>query len=574
LLLKAVVVVRAAPHQHIPGRLLIMGGSLAAVAAPAPASASLITTSTASGRASGRYTHTRSLEADYVVETKVVGSGLSGPVRLATSRRDGQQVAIKSLKKRGLSAKRLAELKNEAEVYLSLDHPHVARLERIYETPEEAQLVMEYMEGGELYDRLAERTLYTEAAAAEATHQMLLAVAYLHGQGIAHRDLKLENFLYERRDTDHLKIIDFGFAKCMDHHTKMSQACGSIHYVAPEVLEHAYTEQADLWSLGVIAFMLLMGAPPFSGSDDEVLRKIRKAEVHWSSRAQKVSGPARDFLQQLLTADPKRRPSANLALEHEWLRCRSKCDQLVIDDGILNNLKLFARASQFKRSVLYMMVWSTSTEDRMQLRRHFLAIDHNNSGTISLTEFRAVLGRHLSLEAGEVELLFRSLDIGHNDEIEYSEFLAAAMQGQLQVHEGMLRTTFARFDGNGDGLIDREELACILGGTFSTAELEELIQEADTSGDGKLDYEEFLAYLRRPEEAGARQEKRRTTEEKLSMVIDSMRSAESMQSCFEDEADLAMGKKTSRLPAFPEPPPLCSFQKLPTLLRRAGRALV
>merc|ERR1712211_76117 len=108
----------------------------------------------------------------------------------------------------------------------------------------------ELMEGGELYDRLHRQRRYTEEDAAGTARQMLLAVAYLHNQSVVHRDLKLENFLYERSDSDHLKLIDFGFAKHWDHREKMSKACGSIQYVAPEVLGHAYTEKADIWSLG------------------------------------------------------------------------------------------------------------------------------------------------------------------------------------------------------------------------------------------------------------------------------------------------------------------------------------
>merc|ERR1719382_913544 len=139
---------------------------------------------------------------------------------------------------------------------------------------------------------------------------MLLAVAYLHAHRIAHRDLKLENFLYERKDTSHLKIIDFGFAKFTDRSATMSQACGSIHYVAPEVLAHAYTEKADMWSIGVIVYMLLTGSPPFHGSDDEVLRKIKAGTPHWSSRFQRLSDSAKSFVKGLIVLDPNTRMSA------------------------------------------------------------------------------------------------------------------------------------------------------------------------------------------------------------------------------------------------------------------------
>jgi calcium-dependent protein kinase len=471
-----------------------------------------------------RYTTSRTLETDYRIEPKVVGSGMSGPVRLATGRGDDRKYAVKSFKKTGMSARKREELKSEAEIYLSLDHPHVARLEMVYETDEDLHLVMEYMAGGELYDRLAARKQYTEEAAAEATHQMLLAVSYLHAHRIAHRDLKLENFLYMSQDSTHLKIIDFGFAKFTEQSTKMSQACGSIHYVAPEVLAHAYTEKADMWSIGVIAYMLLTGGPPFHGTDDEVLRKIKTASVHWSSRYHKLSTPAKDFLQKLLVLDPAKRLSAQEALDHPWIKGRHDSEETPIDKGTLESLRSFANASQFRRNVFSMMAWSMSAEDRMELRKQFLSIDTDKAGTIALKDFKCVLAKRFGVDDAEAEEIFKSLDTDNNDEIEYTEFLAAALLGHVKVHENILRQTFVRFDRDGDGKIDCEELHTVLGDTFSLADIEELLREADTSGDGKLDYDEFLAYFHKPEpEAGPRSKRRQHTE-KLGLVIDHLRS--------------------------------------------------
>merc|ERR1719454_2742590 len=154
----------------------------------------------------GRYTTQRSLHSDYTLEMRgnkprVIGNGLSGPVHLATGR-DGKQYAVKSFKKQQLDSNASSDLKREVEIYLSLDHPHIARLEQVYETKEEAHLVMELMAGGELYERLTSEKMYTEEAAARTLHQMLLAVAYLHAHKVCHRDLKLENFLYESQDHD------------------------------------------------------------------------------------------------------------------------------------------------------------------------------------------------------------------------------------------------------------------------------------------------------------------------------------------------------------------------------------
>lgn len=517
-----------------------------------------------------RYSSTRTLEQDYELETRVVGTGMNGPVRLATGKGDGRKHAVKSFRKTGLSSRKRKELKSEAEIYLSLDHPHVARLEMVYETDRDLHLVMEYMSGGELYDRLAKQRQYTEEAAADACHQMLLAVAYLHAHHIAHRDLKLENFLYEAPNSNHLKIIDFGFAKFWDVHTTMSQACGSIHYVAPEVLRHSYTGKADMWSLGVIAWMLLTGSPPFNGSEDVVLHKIKNCSIHYSSRFDRLSMLAKNFLLSLLVLDPDERLSAQAALEHPWIRSRHEYKETPIDMGILRSLRSYAHTSQFRRNLLSMMAWSLSTEDRAELRSQFLLMDKDNKGTITPEDLQTIMKENFQIDAAEARFLFESMDTDQNDEIEYSEFLAAALVGHVKVHEDVLRQTFCRFDSDGNGKIDYDELHALLGDSFSEADIKELIKEVDTNGDGQIDYDEFLAYFYRMDSEAegptTRSDRRRKHTEQLGSVIDRMLIRHCGTEDFKQEQQPASTRKSwiMRSKTAPTPSPGSS---LPTLLR-------
>eukprot|EP00401_Gymnodinium_catenatum_P009775 CAMPEP_0117556844 /NCGR_PEP_ID=MMETSP0784-20121206/52019_1 /TAXON_ID=39447 /ORGANISM="" /LENGTH=287 /DNA_ID=CAMNT_0005354133 /DNA_START=120 /DNA_END=979 /DNA_ORIENTATION=- len=259
---------------------------------------------------------------DYeVYPHKVLGEGCSGAVVLARGRLDGHLKKISTKKVKDKAA--LQQLASEVEIYLALDHPHIAALHDVYETDKEIMLLTEYCEGGELYAKLYIAGTYTESDAAHATREMLLSIGYLHAHSIVHRDLKLENFLYTSRSPGSpLKLIDFGFAKLWDPSTLMMATCGSIAYVSPDVLRgHGYTSKCDLWSLGVIVFMLLAGYPPFHGSDALMRGFILHGKVDWSHkrRWKHVSANAIDFVRSLLTWDPSKRLDAQQALRHRWI---------------------------------------------------------------------------------------------------------------------------------------------------------------------------------------------------------------------------------------------------------------
>merc|ERR1740130_277817 len=183
--------------------------------------------------------------------------------------------AVKDFQLRGITPDKMQELEGECEIFLSMDHPHVARLVDGYRSKDKLSLVMECMEGGELYDRVLKKKKFAEKDVADASYQMLLAINYIHQRNIVHRDIKLENFLYESQESDHLKLIDFGFSKVWDPSIRMKMSCGTLAYVAPEVLAKNYTEKCDMWSLGVVIFILLVGYMPFSGDEKIQMRKIR-----------------------------------------------------------------------------------------------------------------------------------------------------------------------------------------------------------------------------------------------------------------------------------------------------------
>ncbi|CAK9063963.1 Calcium-dependent protein kinase 4 (PfCDPK4), partial [Durusdinium trenchii] len=271
----------------------------------------------------GRYHRAleRQLQDDYELGDKVLGTGCSGKVLQATSKATGATAAVKCLSLVGISDKAKRELENEVELFLSMDHPRVARLMDVYETEGRLSLVMECMEGGELFTRVMDREVFPEKDAAHTAWQMLLALNYIHSHGIVHRDIKLENFMYARKDTDHLKLIDFGLSKVWEPNTKMEASCGTLGYIAPEVLNKTYSSKCDLWSLGVIVYILLSGCMPFAGSEYHQITCIMSGmydmeDEEWTC----ISRSAKDFVKKLLVVDVADRMSAEQALAHEWIK--------------------------------------------------------------------------------------------------------------------------------------------------------------------------------------------------------------------------------------------------------------
>jgi calcium-dependent protein kinase len=450
---------------------------------------------------SGRYHRSpKKLEDDYTRETKVLGSGYNGQVHMATNQ-SGQKFAVKGFKLHGVGREKKEELESEAEIFLQMDHPHVARLVDVYETDEQLDLVMECMSGGELFKRVTEKKRFTERDAAEAAWQMIVAVNYIHSHGIVHRDIKLENYLYEKEDGDHLKLIDFGFSKIWAPNTKMALSCGTLAYVAPEVLGRSYTSKCDLWSLGVTIFIVLFGYMPFTGTEEAQVRKIKdgrftKKKDVWS----RVSTKAQDLVEKLLVVDPEKRLSAQQALEHPWIAERDqmhlKAEEAALNQEAVESLVKFGQISNFRKACLSMMAWSLSVEERSQIRDAFLAIDKDRSGAITIQEFKSVLEDKFHITDDNVMESFMALDTTHADEIHYTEFLAAMVSSRIQLHDDLLKATFRRFDTENHGYITVKDLREVLGDHFEGDEVDKMIAEADVSHDGKIDYSEWIQYLR------------------------------------------------------------------------------
>uniref|UniRef100_A0A3P9LSY7 Calcium/calmodulin-dependent protein kinase 1Da n=1 Tax=Oryzias latipes TaxID=8090 RepID=A0A3P9LSY7_ORYLA len=253
---------------------------------------------------------------------EVLGTGAFSEVVLAQEKLSGRMFAVKCIPKKALKGKE-SSIENEIAVLRKIKHENIVALEDIYESPDHLYLIMQLVSGGELFDRIVEKGFYTEKDASTLIRQVLDAVNYLHKLGIVHRDLKPENLLYfNPQDESKIMISDFGLSKMEGSGDVMSTACGTPGYVAPEVLaQKPYSKAVDCWSIGVIAYILLCGYPPFyDENDSKLFEQILKADYEFDAPYwDDISDSAKDFISCLMEKDPAKRFTCEQALRHPWI---------------------------------------------------------------------------------------------------------------------------------------------------------------------------------------------------------------------------------------------------------------
>ncbi|KAH3840272.1 calcium/calmodulin-dependent protein kinase type IV-like isoform X2 [Dreissena polymorpha] len=287
----------------------------------------------------------RAFEDMYTVQ-KELGSGATSKVFKCTHNGTGQPWAVKIINKK-VDRKVVS---TEIGILLKIKHENVIRMKEIYETPTQILLVLELVTGGELFERIVNRGHYCERDAALAVKEMLVGVKYLHENGIIHRDLKPENLLYESSAAEaKLKIADFGLSKIIGAQVTTNTVCGTPGYCAPEVVKgRLYSTQVDLWSIGVIAYILLCGYEPFYHDDEQQMyKKIVKGDYEFDSPYwDNITTNAKDLISKLLKVNVKERLTADEALRHPWVRGIAASGEHM--DYAQNNIKKFNARRKMK----------------------------------------------------------------------------------------------------------------------------------------------------------------------------------------------------------------------------------
>ncbi|KAK6143322.1 hypothetical protein DH2020_023670 [Rehmannia glutinosa] len=386
----------------------------------------------------------------YILGHKL-GQGQFGTTYLCTEISTGIEYACKSISKRKLISKEdVEDVRREIQIMHHLaGHKNIVTIKGAYEDPLYVHIVMELCGGGELFDRIIQRGHYSEQKAAELTKIIVGVVEACHSLGVMHRDLKPENFLLVNKDDDFsLKAIDFGLSVFFKPGQIFTDVVGSPYYVAPEVLLKHYGPEADVWTAGVILYILLSGVPPF-----------------WAG--------------------------------HPWICENGVAPDRALDPAVLSRLKQFSAMNKLKKMALRVIAESLSEEEIAGLREMFMAMDTDNSGAITFDELKAGLRKYGStLKDTEIRDLMDAADVDNSGTIDYGEFIAATVHLNKLEREEHLWAAFQYFDKDGSGYITVDELqqACVEHGMTDVL-LDDIIKEVDQDNDGRIDYGEFVAMM-------------------------------------------------------------------------------
>ena len=431
---------------------------------------------------------------EYELKDKL-GEGAYGCVYKVQQKTTNYLRAVKAIKKKNVD---YDEFNNEIEVLKAIDHPNIIKLFDCYQDKRYYYMVEEYCSGGDLFDYIQKEKYFTENKAGSIFNQLLSAVNHLHKKSIVHRDLKPENIvLIETKNKEvFIKLIDFGTSITIKG-KNLTQELGTIYYIAPEVFMNNYNEKADIWSCGIILYTMLCGHPPFCGNKENIIKsKILHSKLVFPSKEFKnVSVGAIEYIKSLLSYNPDKRPTAEEALNNEWLTSIINQGNKKLSEYIISNLiKFRSTVGLQKATVSFLTNQISINEEIKKLKEEFDKIDINKDGEISKEELVKCLEVLYPSEEAKLraEQIFKEIDFNDDGSINFSEFLTVNIKKEKLLNEETLDNAFKMFDIDGNGYITIDELKKTMPLEItSKSGWKELVSEVDKDGDYQISFKEF-----------------------------------------------------------------------------------
>jgi len=450
------------------------------------------------------HSSTSSFDYHYHLLSITLGKGAFCEVRKCQHKRTGVIRAVKIIDKHGLDEVTTDNFAGEVEILKKLDHPNIMRVFEVYDESRYYYMVMECCTGRELFEMLTTSERIYEEQAADIMSQLFSAVTYLHSMNVVHRDLKPENILVSQiADSPrcHVTIIDFETAALLDVQHQLTGSFGTVYYMAPEVLEGRYNEKCDLWSLGVILYILLSGKPPFDGDTERHIARSIKAmvlrfeEEEWEY----VSEDAKDLVEKLLEKNISQRISAKEAVNHPWIKAHRHTTPPARASSVLAHLRSFHRLTKLKSAVhTFILTQFLDQRHLAELREVFNHMDGDHDGVVQPADLLRTYKELYPLEDAEerVREVMARMD-GNRGGLNYTEFLRMTIDRKEVLNRDNLRKAFEMFDGDGNGFVASDEVREWLddGLHMAPGVIDELIRQMDKDGDGRLvlqDFEDLL----------------------------------------------------------------------------------
>ena len=447
---------------------------------------------------------------DYTI-IKELGSGSFATVHLVEHKTTKVVRAMKAIKKgTGLEDEdNEEEIINEINILMKMDHPNIVKIFGFYITSNYYYLITEYCEGGSLFDLIINnKGPFTEIQASYIMHQIFSVVNYCHKMKIIHRDLKPENILVNKNENGfvQIKVCDFGTSLMFNRGDVQEELVGSIYYIAPEVLKKKYNSKCDLWSCGVIMYILLTGVPPFGGNNNRTIVAKILGHDYDKNLLQKRCRACKELIGLLLERDINKRIRADTALKHKWFQIykskeiRVDVDPQAIEQCIIN-LKKYKKSSEIQEVALAYLVHNNPELKEVDIAcKIFGIIDKNGNGKINKEELYNGLSDIYQSDKlkQDVDEIFQNLDVNNDLYLEYEEFVRAAIDKSIFLTEESLKFAFNFFDKSGKGEITENDLLNVFSGDEVSKEEIEKVRKMikEISGKEGIRFGEFCSIMK------------------------------------------------------------------------------